>query len=83
MIKHYYEDTVLYNSLSKEASNGNEDAIEFIEMLTLSYNDANLKFGEQEIKSLIYTYYISVKSKKSYDEITKQMDSINLKTQPL
>jgi len=74
MKKYYSENTELNRLISKKASDGDKDAVDFLEILTLSYNKASEKYGKNEIKGMIYIYHKTVAMKEKFDRLNKNLD---------
>lgn len=75
MKKHYTGNKKLYQLLYKKAANGNKSAIDFLHLMTLSYETAIAKFGENEIKAMIYTYYKNRDFRKKFDKLNSEFES--------
>jgi len=82
MQKYYNANSELKNLFSEKASQGEKNAISFLEILSLSFNKANEKYGEKEIKYLIHSYYMSTemqeKFKKLNTDFEAKLDSLKM-----
>ena len=75
MQKYFNENSELNKLISKKAEQGDKNAIDFIEILTLKYNKANKKYGEKEIKVVIHSYYMSVGVKENFNKLNSDLDA--------
>jgi hypothetical protein len=83
MQKYFTESSKLNKLISQKANQGDKNAIDFIEMLNLSYERANEKYGEKEIKVTIHSYYMSVGTQEKFNKLNSDLDAKvnNLKLQ--
>lgn len=75
MKKYYAENKELNELISKKASDGDKNATDFLDLMTLPYDKAIDKVGENEIKAMIYTYYMTVGIKEKFDKLNSDFDS--------
>ena len=82
MKKYFNQNSELSKMISSKAEQGDKNATDLIEILTLSYDKANEKYREKEIKVLIHSYYMSVgiqeKFKKLNSDLDAKLDSLKL-----
>ncbi|WP_298475865.1 hypothetical protein [uncultured Maribacter sp.] len=82
MQKYFNENSELRKMISSKAKQGLKNSTDLIDILTLSYDKANEKYGEKEIKILIHSYYMSVgiqeKFKKLNSDLDAKLDSLQL-----
>lgn len=75
MKKSFANNSELKTIISKKVKQGDESAINFLEILSLSYKKANEKYGEKEVKTMIYSYYISVEVQEKFNKLNSDLDA--------
>jgi hypothetical protein len=75
MQKYFKENSKFNKLISKKAAQGDKSTTDLLEILTLSYQKANEKYGEKEIKTIIYSYYISVEFLNKFDKLNSDLDA--------
>jgi len=75
MQKYFTESSEFNNLISKKADQGDKNAIDFLELLNLSYNKANEKHGEKKIKVIIHSYYESVGVQENFNKLNLELDA--------
>ena len=75
MQKYYNENIELNNLISKKANQGDKNATDLLEILKSTYQKANSKFGERDIKLIILSYYKSVETNKKFNSINSRLDA--------
>lgn len=81
MQKYFTENSELLKVVSKKATKGDEGTTNLLEILTLTYEKANKKYGEKEIKTVIHGYYMSMNTLKKFNKLNAdfkaEIDSLN------
>jgi len=75
MQKYFNEKSELNTLISEKAEQGDKNATDFLEILTLSYDKANEKYGEKEIKVIIHSYYMSVGVQEKFNKLNSKLDA--------
>ncbi len=75
MQNYFIENSELNKMISEMATEGDKNANDFREILTLSYKQATNKYGEKEIKALIYSYYSTVEIQEKFQKINLNLNS--------
>ncbi|WP_378187520.1 hypothetical protein ACE939_04145 [Aquimarina sp. W85] len=75
MQKYFNENSELNTLISKKAKQGDKNATDFLEILTLPYDKANEKYGEKEIKVIIHSHYMSVGVQEKFNKLNSELDA--------
>ncbi|SDF56732.1 hypothetical protein SAMN04487992_1305 [Cellulophaga baltica] len=75
MQKYFNENSELNKLISEKAEQGDKNATDLIEILALKYDKANKKYGEKEIKVLIYSYYMSLGIQEKFNRLNSDLDA--------
>ncbi|MEJ6793048.1 MAG: hypothetical protein QNK89_10060 [Lacinutrix sp.] len=75
MKKYFSQNKEVLNLISNKASQGNKDAVDFIEILTQSYDQAIAKHTKNNIDLLIFAYYGSKKTLDKFKELEQAFDA--------
>lgn len=75
MQKYFNENSELNTLISKKAEQGDKNATDFLEILTLPYDKANEKYGEKEIKVIIHSHYMSVGVQEKFNKLNSELDA--------
>ena len=87
MQQYFTQNSERYQFISKKAAQGDQDAIDLLDILTITFEKANKKYGEKEIKTTIYGYYMSVNTLKRFNKLNSDFkaknDSLNQQKESL
>jgi len=75
MQKYFNENPELNNMISEKAKQGDKNATDLLQILNLQYNKANELYGKQEIKVLIYSYYMSIGIQDRFRKLNSELDA--------
>ena len=75
MQKYFNENSELNALISKRAEEGEENATEFLDILTLPFDKAIEKYGEKDIKVIIYSYYMSIGVQEKFNKLNSELDA--------
>lgn len=75
MQKYYNENIKLNDLIYKKAKQGDKNATDLLEILNLSYQRANKKYGEKDIKLIILSYYKSFEIIEKFNTINSELDA--------
>ena len=75
MQKFFNENSELNALISKRAEEGEENATEFLDILTLPFDKAIEKYGEKDIKVIIYSYYMSIGVQEKFNKLNSELDA--------
>ncbi|WP_452218681.1 hypothetical protein [Lacinutrix undariae] len=75
MQKYFSENSELHKKISKKSKRGDDNATKLLKILSLKYSKANEEFGEQEIKVLIHSYYMSIEIQEKFNKLNLELDT--------
>ena len=80
-LKSYYKEQKGFQELvNKKVLEGDENMIDLVTILSLSFNQAKNEYGKREINALIYFHYKSLETFKKFKELNdafeRELDSI-------
>jgi hypothetical protein len=75
--KHYIENEEVYEFISKKAASGDKNTSDFLNVLSLSYKEAKERFGERDIKILIYSYFKSTRILDKFKKLDAKFQATN------
>tara|TARA_R110002049_G_scaffold203393_5_gene373978 strand:- start:55 stop:504 length:450 start_codon:yes stop_codon:yes gene_type:complete len=74
---HFNENEKILELISKKASSGDKNASDLLYLLSLSFEEANKKYGEKNIKILIYSHYKRVNTLKKFKTLDSTFQAKN------
>ena len=74
MQRYFNENSKFKTVISKKAEQGDKNAADLLDILDLSYEKVNEKYGTSTIKGMIHTYNISIAIQKKFDEVNSKLD---------
>jgi len=75
--QHFKTNNKALKLISENAAKGNKSHRDLLEILELSFEDANTKYGENNVKSLIYSYYKSNEILEKFKKLDSSFQAQN------